>query len=135
MLTQNHHFKAVNNALELDVTGQVNAESIGPRVYSGPGGQPVFAIAASYSQGGASIAVLPSSSIVGSERRSRIVASFRPGTSVTVPRSFVDCVVTEYGIARLSGKSLRERIRSMLSIAHPELHDEVAKEARALYSI
>jgi 4-hydroxybutyrate CoA-transferase len=130
ILVQNHNYKAVNNALQVDLTGQVTAETFGPRIYSGPGGQTVFAVAASYSSGGASIIVLPSSSLVDGERRSRIVTTLPAGTMVTVPRTFVDYVVTEHGIAKLSGKTVRERIDEMVSVAHPDFRTELRQEAK-----
>lgn len=133
LLVQNDHFKAINNALLVDLTGQVTAETLGSRVYSGPGGQTVFAVAASYSRGGASIIVLPSSSNADGAQRSRIVPFLPQGTMVTVPRTFVDCVVTEHGVARLSGKTVRERIGEMISIAHPDFRDDLRAEARRLY--
>ena len=93
------NFVAINNALQIDITGQITAETLNGQVYSGPGGQTVFAVAASYSEGGRSIIAVPSSSTVDGERHSRIVPLFQPGTMTTVPRTFVDYVVTEHGIA------------------------------------
>lgn len=133
ILTQNHHFKAINNALHVDVTGQVCSESIGPRVYSGPGGQTVFAIAASYSPNGASVIVLPSSSVIDGVRHSRIVPTLESGSTVTVPRSFVDYIVTEYGIAKLSGKTVKERINAMIAISHPDLREGLERRTRELH--
>ena len=133
MLVQNHNFKAINNALQIDVTGQVTAETFGPRVFSGPGGQTVFAVAASYSPGGASIIVLPSSSLVDGERRTRIVPTLPQGAMVTVPRTFVDYVVTEHGIAKLAGRTLRERIDELTGIARPDFRAELRKEAKAAF--
>jgi 4-hydroxybutyrate CoA-transferase len=135
MLIQNDCFKAVNNALQVDVTGQVAAESIGPRVYSGPGGQTTFAVAASNSRGGASIIVTPSFSMVNGERRSRIVPQLPEGAIVTVPRTFVDYVVTEHGIARLSGRTVRERIDALIAIAHPDFRTELRERARAIFAV
>jgi acyl-CoA hydrolase len=134
ILVQNERFKAINNALQVDVTGQVTAETLGPRIYSGPGGQTVFAVAASYSRGGASIIVLPSTSRIDGELRSRIVGALPAGAMVTVPRTFVDCVVTEHGTARLAGKTLRERIDALVAIAHPDFRDELRAEARRVYA-
>lgn len=135
LLLQNENFKTINNALQIDLTGQVTAETFGSRTFSGPGGQTVFAMAASYSPGGASIIVLPSSSLVNGERVSRILATLPTGAQVTVPRTFVDYVVTEQGIAKLSGKTVRQRIDELTSIAHPDFRSELRKEARVAFGV
>jgi 4-hydroxybutyrate CoA-transferase len=134
-LVQEHDFVAVNNALQVDVTGQVTAETLGGKVYSGPGGQTVFAVAASYSEGGRSVIALPSSSTVNGERHTRIVPELDPGTIVTVPRTFVDYVVTEQGIATLRGKTIRQRIDELCSVAHPDCRAEVRARAQAIYKV
>lgn len=133
-LVRLENFKAVNNALAVDLTGNVTAESQGPQVFSGPGGQTVFAVAASYTSAG-SVTVLPSSQLVDGRRVSRIVAALPEGTTITVPRSFVDYVVTEQGIARLRGKTLRERIGEMVAVAHPDFRGELRAEAKRLYGV
>jgi 4-hydroxybutyrate CoA-transferase len=135
LLVQEHNFVAINNALQVDITGQVTAETLGGKVYSGPGGQTVFAVAASYSEGGRSIIALPSSSTVGDVRQSRIVPELTPGTMVTIPRTFVDYVVTEQGIATLRGKTVRQRIDELTSVAHPDCRAEVRERARAIYCV
>lgn len=133
-LSQQKNFVAVNNALVVDLTGQVSAESFDHRPFTGVGGQTVFMIAGAYSEGGRSVSVLPASSRpAGGARVSRIVAGFSPGTAITVPRTFVDFVVTEFGIAELRGKSLRQRVGALIEIAHPEFRDELRSQARALY--
>ena len=104
MLVRHDNLVAINNALQVDLTGQVASEGIGSRVWAGVGGQTAFAIAANYSKGGRSITVLPSSSMVDGQRMSRIVPALPEGGVVTVPRTFVDYVVTEHGIAHLRGK-------------------------------
>ena len=134
MLVQNDHFKTINNALQIDLSGQVTAETLRGEVFSGPGGQTVFSMAGSYSRGGASIIVLPSSSVVGKERMSRIVPRLPEGTMVTVPRTFVDYVVTEQGVASLFGKSVGERVEELLSVAHPDLRRELRREASQVYA-
>jgi 4-hydroxybutyrate CoA-transferase len=126
------NFKAINNALQVDLSGQVTAEAIGPRQYSGPGGQTAFAIAASYSDGGAAITVLPSSSLVDGARRSRIVAHLPAGAVVTVPRTHVDYIVTEFGIARMAGRTLRERAEALIAIAHPDHRDALREEHKCI---
>jgi len=129
------NFVAVNNALAVDLTGQVAAEGWDHRPYTGVGGQTVFMIAGAYSEGGRSVSVLPSSSVPssGGSRLSRIVPVLAPGTPVTVPRTFVDYVVTEYGIAELRGKTLAERAHAISEIAHPDFSDELRTRARELY--
>jgi 4-hydroxybutyrate CoA-transferase len=132
-LSQQKNFVAVNNALVVDLTGQISAESFDHRPFTGVGGQSVFMIAGAYSEGGHSVSVLPSSSRpAGGARVSRIVVGFPPGTAVTVPRTFVDYVVTEHGIAELRGKSVRQRAAALLEVAHPEFREELRAQARAL---
>lgn len=134
LLCQDPCFTAINNALTVDVTGQVASESLGPQMFTGTGGQAAFSIAACLA-GGKSIIALPSSSIVQRERLSRIVPVLAPGTVVTTPRAFVDYVVTEYGIATLRGKSLRQRAQELIAIAHPDFRGELRREAERLYQI
>ncbi len=131
------HFVAVNNALIVDLTGQVAAEAFDHRMYTGVGGQTVFMIAGAYSPGGRSVSVLPSSSLPSGtgKRVTRIVPALPPGTPVTVPRTYVDYVVTEHGIAELRGKTVRERVRALLEVAHPEFRDALRDEARSLYGV
>lgn len=132
-LAQQKNFVTVNNALVVDLTGQVSAESFDHRPFTGVGGQTVFMIAGAYSEGGRSVSVLPSSSRpAGGARVSRIVAGFPPGTAITVPRTFVDYVVTEHGIAELRGKSVRQRAAALLEVAHPEFRAELRAQARAM---
>jgi 4-hydroxybutyrate CoA-transferase len=128
-------FVAVNNALAVDLTGQVAAEGWDHRPYTGVGGQTVFMIAGAYSDGGRSVSVLPSSSLPsgGGGRVSRIVPFLAPGTPVTVPRTFVDYVVTEQGIAELRGKTVAERARALCEVAHPDFADELRARAQELY--
>lgn len=125
-------FTAVNNALTIDLTGQVASESIGPAAFTGTGGQTAFTVAACLA-GGKAIIALPSCAVVGGKPLSRIVPMFEPGTVVTVPRAFVHYVVTEYGIATLKGKSLRQRVNEMVAVAHPDFRVELQREARRLY--
>lgn len=123
---------SVNNALAVDLTGQVGSESIGPRMYTGTGGQIAFGIGSTMA-GGKSIIVLPATAIVKGERLSRITPSLAPASVFTLPRTFVHYVVTEYGIASLKGKSLRERARELIAIAHPDFRAELTNEARRMY--
>jgi 4-hydroxybutyrate CoA-transferase len=124
---------AVNNALTVDFGGQAGSESIGPHMHTGTGGQTAFAIGAALA-GGKSVIVLPSSSVVAGQRVSRIVAELAAGTVITTPRSCVHFVVTEYGIADLRGKSLGQRARELIAIAHPDFRAELTAQARRLYA-
>ena len=135
LLVQHDNLVAINNALMVDLTGQVASETIGPRVLTGVGGQTAFAIAANYSKGGRSITVLPSSHIIDGQRVSRIVPSLPEAAVVTVPRTLVDNVVTEHGIATLRGKSIRERIGELIAIAHPDFRAELKSEAKRLHNV
>ena len=133
-LLQLESFVAVNNALAVDVTGNVCSETRGAQVFSGPGGQPAFAVSASTACG-TSVIVLPSSQLVAEGRQPRIVAQLETGSTQTVHRAFVDYVVTEQGIATLRGKSVRERIGEMIAVAHPDLRSELKSEVRRLYGV
>ena len=134
-LLQQDNLVAINNALQIDLTGQVAAETIGSMIWSGVGGQTAFAIAANYSNGGRSVTVLPSTSLVEGERVSRIVPTLPGGAAVTVPRTLVDYVVTEHGIAHLRGKSLRERAQELIAIAHPDFHAELRREGNREFRV
>jgi acyl-CoA hydrolase len=125
----------VNNALLVDMTGQINGETIGPEIYSGTGGAFAFAVGALHAQNGRSVTVLPSTSVVDGERRSRIVPMFPQGSAVTVPRGYADIIVTEYGVARLKGKTLRQRIDELTAIAHPDFRAELRADARRAYGV
>ena len=136
-LIQIENFVTVNNALQIDLTGQVSAESFGQQMYTGVGGQTVFMIAGAYSPGGKSVSVTPSSSVPTSTgtRVSRIVPTLDPGGVVTVPRTYIDYVVTEQGIATLRGKTIKERVRALLDVAHPDFRPQLEDDARRLYGI
>ncbi|MBI3785985.1 MAG: beta-propeller fold lactonase family protein [Deltaproteobacteria bacterium] len=122
---------AINQASTIDLTGQVASESIGPVMYTGPGGQLAWTMGALYAPGGRAILVLPSTAKQG--RVSRIVSSLAPGTIVTVPRTYVDYVVTEHGIANLQGLTQRERVTALLELAAPEFRDQLRFDARRLF--
>lgn len=122
---------AINNAIAIDLTGQISAESVGTRLLSVAGGQIPFACGALLSKGGRSITVLPSTAQRGSV--SRIVPLFEAGTSVTLHRNLADYVVTEYGIAKLRGKTIGDRIRELINIAHPDFREQLSREARKFY--
>ncbi|MBI3824445.1 MAG: 4-hydroxybutyrate CoA-transferase [Candidatus Rokubacteria bacterium] len=119
-------FVAVNSALEVDLTGQVTAESLGMRQVAGIGGQFDFALGASRSRGGVSVIALPSTG--GREgAASRIVRHLAAGSAVTTPRFVADCVVTEHGVARLRGRGERERAAALIAVAHPRVREELER--------
>jgi acyl-CoA hydrolase len=117
VIRRNPKVTAINSAIEVDVTGQVCADSIGTKLYSGVGGQMDFIRGASLSEGGKPIIALPARTTKG---RSRIVSELQPGAGVVTTRAHVHYVVTEYGIANLYGKNLRQRAKAMIEIAHPD---------------
>ncbi|HOT07919.1 MAG TPA: GNAT family N-acetyltransferase [Methanotrichaceae archaeon] len=121
---------AINSALEIDLTGQATAESLGGRFYSGVGGQTDFMRGAALASGGKAILALPSVSNDG--RSSRIVPQLSPGAGVTLHRGDVHYVVTEYGIAYLHGKNIRERAMDLIAISHPGFRPWLIEEARRL---
>jgi len=135
MLAAEERLVTVNNAMQVDLTGQVNGEAIGPWPYTGPGGQTAFAIAGAHSAKGRSVIVLPSSYEHEGERRSRIVATLDEAAPVTVPRSAVDNVVTEWGIANLRGKTLRQRVGELIAIAHPDCQPDLKDQARRVFGV
>lgn len=125
---------SVNNAMAVDLTGQVNGESIGPTMYTGTGGQTAFVVAASMA-GGTTVIVVPSSSMVKGKRISRIVPMLDQGSVVTSQRGFVQYVASEYGIATLKGKSIRSRIEELVAIAHPDFRSELRADAKRIYKV
>jgi len=132
-IAANDNMVAINSAVSVDFAGQIAAESIGPRVISGAGGQTAFAIGAFLSKGGRFITVMPSTVGSGEKRLSRIAPLLAEGTIVTVPRTISDYVITEYGIARLKGKTQRQRAQALIDIAHPDFRADLKKEAEKLY--
>jgi 4-hydroxybutyrate CoA-transferase len=128
IVAQNRKMVAINSALQVDLTGQVCADSIGPRLYSGFGGQVDFIRGASRSPGGKPIIALPATARNG--ELSRIVPHLIPGAGVTTNRADVHYVVTEYGIASLFGKTVRQRVNELIHIAHPKFRDELRAYAR-----
>lgn len=126
-VARNDNMVAINSALEVDLTGQVCADSIGTRIYSGFGGQLDFIRGAAASNGGKPIIALPSSGK--NAAFSRIVALLKTGAGVVTTRADVHYVVTEYGVAELFGKSLRERAQALIGIAHPNFREELSQAA------
>ena len=130
VIAQNVRMVAINSAIEVDLTGQVCADSIGPRLYSGVGGQLDFIYGASRSQGGVPVIALPSTALGG--RASRIVGTLKPGSGVTTSRNHIRYVATEHGVADLYGKTVRERARALIAIADPRFRDDLERSARDL---
>ncbi|WP_418602648.1 acetyl-CoA hydrolase/transferase family protein [Hwangdonia sp.] len=124
IIKQNPKMVAINSAIEVDVTGQVCADSIGSKMYSGVGGQMDYIRGASLSEGGKAIIALPSVTRTGI---SRIVPSLKPGAGVVTTRAHVHYVVTEYGIANLYGKTIKQRIKALVDIAHPDYRASIGK--------
>jgi butyryl-CoA:acetate CoA-transferase len=124
---------AINNAIEIDLFSQVCSESVGTTQISGTGGQLDFIFGAFNSHGGKGIIAISSTfTDKGGHVHSRIVPTLRPGSIVTVPRSIVQYVATEYGVVQLKGKSTWERAQALISIAHPMYRDELTKQAREM---
>lgn len=123
IIAQNYKMVAINSALEIDITGQVCSDSIGSKLYSGFGGQVDFIRGAARSEGGKPIIALPSTTK--DFKISRIVSTLKPGAGVVTNRADVHYVVTEYGVAYLHGKSIRERVNQLINIAHPDFRDEL----------
>jgi acetyl-CoA hydrolase len=132
IIAQNSKMVAINSAIEVDLTGQVCSDSIGPRFYSGVGGQVDFIYGASRSQGGVPIIALPSTAQVKGQTVSKIVATIKPGGGVMTTRNHVRFVVTEHGVAELYAKNVRQRARALINIAAPEFRDELEKNAQAM---
>jgi acetyl-CoA hydrolase len=130
VIAQNERQVAINSALEIDLTGQVCADSIGPRLYSGVGGQLDFIYGASRSKGGVPIIALPSTAKGG--RLSRIVPMLKQGAGVVTTRNHVRYVVTEYGVADLYGKTIRERARALIEVAAPKFREDLERGAQEL---
>jgi 4-hydroxybutyrate CoA-transferase len=129
-IAQNEHMVAINSALQVDLTGQVCADSIGAQLYSGAGGQVDFIRGAARSKGGLPIVAFLSTAK--DESLSRIVPMLYEGSGVVTTRNDVHYVVTEYGVAPLHGKTVRERARALISIAHPKFQDELTRAAYEL---
>jgi len=117
VIRRNPHMKAINSATEVDLTGQISADSIGTRIFSGTGGQLEFVKGATMSEGGKSITAFASRTLKG---KNKIVPALNPGAGVVTPRADAHWVVTEYGAVDLYGRSLQERAKLLISIAHPE---------------
>jgi acyl-CoA hydrolase len=131
IISRNDKMVAINSAIEVDITGQVCADSIGRTIYSGFGGQVDFIRGAAASKGGKPIIALPSTAKNGTV--SRIVAQLAPGAGVVTSRADVHYVVTEYGVASLHGKNMRQRADALIAIAHPQFHEELLDAVRGMF--
>ncbi len=126
VIAQNHKMVSINSCIEVDLMGQVSSESIGIHQFSGTGGQVDYVRGASMAKDGKSIIAMPSTAQRG--KSSRIVPFLKEGSAVTTSRNDVHYVVTEYGIAELRGKTLKERGKALIKVAHPDFRDELEKE-------
>jgi acetyl-CoA hydrolase len=136
VIAQNERMVAINSAIEVDLTGQVCADSIGPKLYSGVGGQLDFIYGASRSKGGVPIIALPSTTTLRDGTSiTRISGMLKPGAGVVTSRNHVRYVVTEYGVADLYGKTIRQRAQQLISVAHPDFRADLEKQARELHYI
>ncbi|PKL82697.1 MAG: 4-hydroxybutyrate CoA-transferase [Ignavibacteriae bacterium HGW-Ignavibacteriae-3] len=133
LISKNDKMVAINSAIEIDLTGQVCADSIGTRFFSGIGGQVDFVRGAAHSEGGKPIIALPSATK--DLKYSKIVPTLKPGAGVVTSRGDVHYVVTEYGVAYLFGKSIQERVRALINISHPAFREELTEFAKKTYHI
>ncbi|MGE5379493.1 MAG: acetyl-CoA hydrolase/transferase family protein [Methylocystaceae bacterium] len=131
VIAQNPKVFSVNSALQIDLQGQVAAETISGAQFSGIGGQVDFVRGATWSKGGKSVIAMPATAKKGTI--SKIVSTFKPGDAISTSRNDVDYVVTEYGVAHLRGKDMQERARLLISIAAPEFRDQLKDEYQEIY--
>jgi len=134
VIAQNERMVAINSAIEVDLTGQVCADSIGPKLYSGVGGQLDFIYGASRSKGGVPVIALPSTTTLKDGTLvTRIAAMLKEGAGVVTSRNHVRYIVTEYGVADLYGKTILQRARQLINIAHPDFRAGLEKQAKELH--
>lgn len=134
VIAQNERMVAVNSAIEVDLTGQVCADSIGPKLYSGVGGQLDFIYGASRSKGGVPVIALPSTvTMKDGQTLSKIVPLLKHGAGVVTTRNHVRFVVTEYGVAELYGKTIRQRAQALINVAHPDFREQLTRQAKELH--
>ncbi|HPA84722.1 MAG TPA: acetyl-CoA hydrolase/transferase C-terminal domain-containing protein [Deltaproteobacteria bacterium] len=131
VIARNDNMVTINSAIAVDLLGQVAADTIGPRQYSGVGGQVDFVRGAAHSRGGRNIIALPSATSDG--KTSRIVCALERGSAVTTSRHDVDYIATEHGVVRLKGLSSRQRSRALIGIAGPAFRDQLEEQCRELY--
>lgn len=131
-ICKNDNMVSINTIIEMDITGQVCSESIGPRQFSGTGGAFCFAYGALHSKGGRGILAFQAATAKGV---SKISPQLKPGAVVSIPRNYVDYIVTEYGIAHLRGRNVKERALQLINIAHPEAREELLRYAKEQFII
>ena len=135
-MAQNDNQVSINTTLEVDLTGQCCSESIGQKQFSGTGGQTDTAIGAQLSKNGRSFIALYSTAMVKNpktgekEEISKIVCQLKPGAAVSLSRNDIDYLVTEYGVVNLKGRTIKERVELIISIAHPKFREQLMQEAR-----
>ncbi len=132
IIARNRKMVAINSALEVDLLGQVCADTMGPQQFSGVGGQVDFVRGAKMAEGGKAIIALPSTA---RNEFSRIVPVFKTGAAVTTSRNDVDYVVTEFGIAALNGRTVRDRMKALVNVAHPDFREDLQKKALEIYNV
>ncbi len=133
IIAQNDNMVSINSAIAVDLQGQIAADTLGPKQFSGVGGQVDFVRGANRSKGGRSIIAMPSTAAKG--KASRIVAALDRGQAVTTPRNEVAYVVTEHGIADLKGRTIRERAEALIAISDPQFRDQLREEFLDLYGL
>ena len=132
VIAQNSQLVSINSALEVDLYGQIVADTIGPRQYSGVGGHMDFVEGASLSLEHTSLICLQSTAVVNGVRKSRIIGEMTPHSVVTTPRHLTGVIVTEFGCADLRGLNVQERAQALIAIAHPDFRDELRASAALL---
>jgi acyl-CoA hydrolase len=132
VIARNHKMVSINSALEVDLQGQIVADTIGARQYSGVGGNQDFVEGTSLSLEHTSLICLQSAAVVGGQLKSRIISDMTPLSVVTTPRHLTGVIVTEYGTADLRGRSVKERAQLLIGIAHPQFRDELSVAAGSL---
>ncbi len=132
IIMKNDNMVSINTCIEIDLTGQICSESIGPRIISGSGGAFDYVYGALHARGGRSIMAFTAKT---KKNISKIVPMLAPGAGVTIPRNYADYIVTEYGVAHLRGRSLKERALALIDLAHPDCRDELRYEAKKLFYI
>lgn len=132
IIMKNDNMASINTCVEMDLTGNICSESIGPRIISGSGGAFDYVYGALHSRGGRSIMAFTSKTKKGV---SKIVPMLAQGAGVTIPRNYADYIVTEHGVAHLRAGSIRERTNALISIAHPDVRDELTWQAKKLFYI
>jgi 4-hydroxybutyrate CoA-transferase len=123
----------INQALAIDLVGQTTAESLGPKLFSGAGGQVPFQIGALLSKGGRAITVIPSTADTPQGKVSRIMPTLPEGTTVTIHKNCTDRIVTEYGVAELRGRSIRQKAEALIGVAHPDFRQELRATAKKMF--